>query len=782
MEKKLPAQRNKLRQLRELQGWTQKDVADKLYLPDTRTLRRWESGDAVPSLRYRAKLCEIFERSPEELGLISENHQCATENEELYVKQSDSSNYTTSATPSQSQLPILLKKLSVSSNDWDRQRLLEKVYTFWIKEVLEQTSYGKARIALKLREQPNAVVNPWERVIEQPQQSPHSWPLDAPMTQIYDDVCGELLILGEPGAGKTTLLLELARDLLLRAGENKNHPIPVIFNLSSWAMAKLDLFAWLVEELNSKYNLPRQIGRAWVGNDYILPLLDGLDEVSPALRNACVNAINDYRQSHGLLPMVVCSRKEEYLKLTTRLLLHKAICIEPLTYQQIDAYLSDKDGQLEALRLAIRDDADLQQLVTAPLMLSVLEVAYQDQPFETLNELGSDQLRRKQLFATYVECMLKRRKGGKHYPIQKSIFWLKYLARQMKQRDQTEFYLERMQLDWLPTRRLQQMCYGLFVGLWAGVLSGVLVGYMAKSLGEDIIKALVITPCMAIVVGCIVGMAASLLENALSHPIKKVLIGVTAASIVSGGTIWLNAAFPVLDSMQYGVAVGLIIVLVLLLSGIKDMRIQPTELVSWSWMRMWKNVFSFSSILLALIWISSEVIGSMFGWFDPDLGLGIIVVLLFGLLSFFVAGLFSGFSSEMFDRRLIREPNQGIWHSAYYALLNGLLAGLLNWFALATVGIVIERFFPRLVVTPNFVIWSELAFSLALGLIISIHKGGEACIKHLLLRFMLCIGRHIPWNYPRFLNYAAEHILLYKVGGGYIFVHRWLLDYFADTL
>jgi hypothetical protein len=32
----------------------------------------------------------------------------------------------------------------------------------------------------------------------------------------------------------------------------------------------------------------------------------------------------------------------------------------------------------------------------------------------------------------------------------------------------------------------------------------------------------------------------------------------------------------------------------------------------------------------------------------------------------------------------------------------------------------------------------------------------------------------------RFLDHAAERILLRKVGGGYIFVHRMLLEYFAN--
>jgi len=37
----------------------------------------------------------------------------------------------------------------------------------------------------------------------------------------------------------------------------------------------------------------------------------------------------------------------------------------------------------------------------------------------------------------------------------------------------------------------------------------------------------------------------------------------------------------------------------------------------------------------------------------------------------------------------------------------------------------------------------------------------------------------IPWNYLRFLDAAADRVFLRKVGAGYIFVHRMLLDYFA---
>jgi hypothetical protein len=75
---------------------------------------------------------------------------------------------------------------------------------------------------------------------------------------------------------------------------------------------------------------------------------------------------------------------------------------------------------------------------------------------------------------------------------------------------------------------------------------------------------------------------------------------------------------------------------------------------------------------------------------------------------------------------------------------------------------------------------SVIFFGTTLGLLIGwLPNGGGACIKHVCLRLLLWYARCIPFNYPRFLDYAAERILLRKVGGGYIFVHRLLLDYFA---
>jgi NACHT domain len=206
-----------------------------------------------------------------------------------------------------------LKHAKPSVAQRNRERLLRKVRAFWIAGVLEHSLHGAALITLGLQEQPEAVATPWQLVLHHLTGTPQPLPAGTSITQVYDAAEGELLILGAPGSGKTTLLLELARELLERAEQDEQHPLPVVFNLSSWTSKQSPLADWLVEELNRTYQVPRMLGQTWVDGDHILLLLDGLDEVAPKERTACIETINAYRQEHGVLPLVVCSRSADYL-------------------------------------------------------------------------------------------------------------------------------------------------------------------------------------------------------------------------------------------------------------------------------------------------------------------------------------------------------------------------------------------------------------------------------------------------------------------------------------
>ncbi|MBV9230732.1 MAG: protein kinase, partial [Chloroflexi bacterium] len=368
------------------------------------------------------------------------------------------------------------QQTKVSATQRDRQTLLRKVYSFWINGVLSRSLHGAALMTLGLETQPDAVANPWHLVLQHPDTAPRPLPTGTRIQEVYDDAQGELLILGAPGAGKTTLLLELARHLLERAKQDEQHPMPVVFNLSSWAMKQQSLTDWLVEELNTKYQVPSKLGQALVETDQILPLLDGLDEVAPTARTACIEAINTYRQEHGLLPLVVCSRQADYLSQTARVLVRSAVLVQPLTQEQVDAYLEQGGEALGALRAALNQDATLRELTSTPLMLSILTLTYHGKPVEELLRDTSLEERQQQIFKQYVGRMLTRRGPLQAGTPELVVKWLAFLAARMRERNQTVFYLEQLQPDWLPAGNVSTY-------IWTGIrVPAILLGILASLL------------------------------------------------------------------------------------------------------------------------------------------------------------------------------------------------------------------------------------------------------------------------------------------------------------
>jgi predicted NACHT family NTPase len=194
----------------------------------------------------------------------------------------------------------------------NRQRMLKRVQTKWITNFLENRlyyGYDEELLPLPLRERRGSRI---DEVLSDPLKPTRPISPETTITQVFDQAGGELLILGEPGAGKTTLLLELARDLLKRAKDDEEGPIPVVLMLASWATEKLPLEQWIVKELRMKYDVRSQIGEEWMRAKQLLLLLDGLDEVAPSALPACINAINEYyHQVHRSL--VVCGRTREFL-------------------------------------------------------------------------------------------------------------------------------------------------------------------------------------------------------------------------------------------------------------------------------------------------------------------------------------------------------------------------------------------------------------------------------------------------------------------------------------
>lgn len=58
-----------LKAARKERGWTQQEVADRIGAPLALNVSRWESGTTFPSAYYIERLCQLYGKSPRELGL-----------------------------------------------------------------------------------------------------------------------------------------------------------------------------------------------------------------------------------------------------------------------------------------------------------------------------------------------------------------------------------------------------------------------------------------------------------------------------------------------------------------------------------------------------------------------------------------------------------------------------------------------------------------------------------------------------------------------------------------
>jgi hypothetical protein len=140
------------------------------------------------------------------------------------------------------------------------------------------------------------------------------------------------------------------------------------------------------------------------------------------------------------------------------------------------------------------------------------------------------------------------------------------------------------------------------------------------------------------------------------------------------------------------------------------------------------------------------------------------------LLLGFIGALFSMLVPS--DLPAKARPGQGLIWSAQSALFAGAAVTLLYSIVSTTVMAVTGSPHPfRLGIMSGF----------ALGIAAAIWYGGLDAIEHLTLRFLLRSRGFIPRRYADFLDYATRLIFLQKVGSGYIFIHRQLLDYFASN-
>jgi DNA polymerase III delta prime subunit len=775
------------------------------------------------------------------------------------------------ALPSTAQIPAGLHRRH-------RQQLLKQVHLDWIEGVLDQSLYKVARMELGFADRSDFVEHPLNTIVRIPDRTAHVISPGTPISQIFDEHGNALLILGTPGTGKTTLLLELARDLLLRAGQDIDLPMPVVFNLSSWALNRLPLRDWLIAELNERSYVAKKVARKWVESEQILPLLDGLDEVAIEHREACVIAINSFRREHGLLPIAICSRVADYQLLGTKLRLHRAIEVQPLARTQTENYLRHAGEPLRGLRAAAENDPSLWELLETPLMLWVAMLAYRDfSPGSTLNI--SLVQRRRQLFARFVEAMLQRRGAKEQFSGEQTRQWLSSLAGIMTKTGQTVVYLENLDFSWLPTRTQQWLARavvmvtggmpsGMLFGLGAGLLTlvasqhaevphlrqlavlraglsvGLIGGFVCMLFGlanvtvlkvepaEEIRFALVISLLgrVAVRAGLIFGLFLGLIfaliygQNAgftaglslgiliafLCGPVFGLLIRFfgrlvqtllpetksEANSALAGParrSIKLNRAWSLMIGFIGGSIVGMPFAIFGQGAGFVDTLI---------FIAFFGVIGAVSCAFLKIRQAKQDGFREedMTGHGSEALRIGLTYVVIFGLFTMLLTNFFVdpgssrvvgvitgvifglvGGMTRLLITMAVQETrsavNEGTRQSVKMALVFSLVLGVIG----GSIGRLLGATLPnRQFVSSLWVLGASLFCGLSLGLIGGLTSGGMFAIKHYVLRLFLNFSGAAPLKFSAFLADAKDALFLRQVGGGYIFVHRLLQEYFVS--
>jgi DNA polymerase III delta prime subunit len=598
----------------------------------------------------------------------------------------------------------------------NRRILLNHVENFWVKGVLEKSLHGAAMLELGIKEDPEAVTYPWAIKKEA---TDETLPAGMSMLEIFEQIGmgRSLLILGAPGSGKTTMLLELARQLIERARQNADEPIPMVFNLASWT-EKLSLTDWLAQELNNIYYVPRKTAPDWVKGNKLLLLLDGLDEVRQESRAKCVDAINQFRKEHGLTSLAVCSRSQDYEDIHTRLAFDGAIEIQPLTQEQVTTFFNRFGKEMAGLKQVLKKDSALREMAETPLFLSIMMMAYRGRQDVDVLVSQDIETQRKHLFDNYIERMFERpRSENTTFKKQDVLRWLSWVAIVMTNYNAIPYLLENTKPEWLSQKRLRAYRFTIksSIALIITLILGLAIGSIYHNVRGGLITIIALSGLIPAIQSFLkinkIEMAEAL---ELSLPSVKeglyfLLIIWIIIGLITGSLVWLFTGK--ITGLYIGLYNGLFIGILFGLIGGLSFGIRPTAITQTTFPG--QNISS-SVMFSFIVFMIFVFIFEVFSGLDY-----LLEKLLFNNLS----------------NSLINVPFDTLTLNIYNLLLIGIFAGLLY--------------------------------------------GGYALIQHYVLRFFLTRDNLLPGRLIPFLDYCTDLIFLRRVGGGYIFVHRLLMEHFA---
>jgi len=640
----------------------------------------------------------------------------------------------------------------------------QRVQRFWIEQVLEKSLGENEALTIDAEERPDLVGHPWAGVTRidpvSPDDSHALVPAGETILATFERMGRALLITGAVGSGKTVTLLQLARLALERARRDPAAPLPVVLPLASWSERALPLERWVTEEIGSRYFIPRQAVEAWLEEGRLTLLLDGLDEVGPARRSQCMEAIDEFRRVMPQISLAVTCREEDLAASAhegRKLRLDGAIGLLPLRPSQVSAALEASDA--------------VRELVTSPLLLALAR------RIESPAPIALDDLIR-QLVRDSFDTV----DGG--YGEGHGTRWLTRLARMMRDHNRTVLAVEELQPSWL-TSAWDRVAYVLLTRIVIGACIGVSAGCLLGVLGHStILFAHMVRDGVAagLALAAIDGL---LLRRRAARPLPSFIYAIVAGSTAALGVLMAHGAFRegFVAAMIYQ---GLLFALVLArpLDGMRFNRdIGAVEGLTWSWTNALKGWIGTA----ALTWFLMSA-GGLSGWWPagPAGGAAALSTLpnsfLFALLPALLLGLTPG-AVEGKTR-----PNHGIWLSARNAALSATLAlggaalSVGAGWALAKLDWLgpIQMFSGKVAVHPGLTLFAAVAGTFTP--LAALRFGALDVIKHIVLRLLLWREGQCPLFLSHFLEHLTRRGLLRRAGGSYLFFHSTVLNYLADEI
>jgi NACHT domain len=290
---------------------------------------------------------------------------------------------------------------------------------------------------------------------------------------------GRVIILGEPGSGKTSLLLRMVLTSVARRAPGAR--VPVLVRLSTWNPSKQSLEDWIRDRLELDYGQ-----RTTVALSQLLPVLDGLDEMTEPFRAAALRAISASFAADS--PLVLTSRIEQFLgtleALGEGVVAGAAVIrLTALPTGAVTDYLDRavppaRSARWEAMWARDRDECGgrVVAALDTPLWVSLLRGAYAEHADEDVEELigladDPDELRGHLLDRVLVTAYPEPPQAGQRWTRVQAGEALAFLARDLQARDTYD-------IAWWEIRRRMSAWFvvALAVGAAAALVAQRLVG------------------------------------------------------------------------------------------------------------------------------------------------------------------------------------------------------------------------------------------------------------------------------------------------------------------